>query len=69
TVTDAAGNSKTVTQDVVIDTKVDQDGDGNTVAITGITEDTGSASNDFITKDNTLIFQGTVDLDDKSTLA
>ncbi|MEW4553659.1 Ig-like domain-containing protein, partial [Vibrio cholerae] len=59
TVTDAAGNSKTVTQDVVIDTKVDQDGDGNTVAITGITEDTGSASNDFITKDNTLIFQGT----------
>ena len=40
TVTDLAGNSKTVTQDVVIDTKIDQDGDGNTVAITSITDDT-----------------------------
>ncbi|ODR85618.1 Ig-like domain-containing protein [Shewanella xiamenensis] len=69
TVTDAAGNSKTVTQDVVIDTKIDQDGDGNTVAITAITEDTGSSSSDFITNDNTLIFKGTVDLDDNSTLA
>uniref|UniRef100_UPI0036F1B4E8 Ig-like domain-containing protein n=1 Tax=Shewanella seohaensis TaxID=755175 RepID=UPI0036F1B4E8 len=38
TVTDVAGNSKTVTQDVVIDTKIDQDGDGNTVAITSITQ-------------------------------
>ncbi|UML94161.1 retention module-containing protein [Shewanella xiamenensis] len=69
TVTDAAGNSKTVTQDVVIDTKIDQDGDGNTVAITAITQDTGSSSSDFITNDNTLIFKGTVDLGDNSTLA
>ncbi|MCI2965519.1 Ig-like domain-containing protein, partial [Shewanella sp. N2AIL] len=43
TVTDLAGNSKTVTQDVVIDTKIDQDGDGNTVAITSITDDTGAS--------------------------
>ncbi|UXM82216.1 Ig-like domain-containing protein [Shewanella seohaensis] len=69
TVTDVAGNSKTVTQDVVIDTKIDQDGDGNTVAITSITQDTGSSSSDFITNDNTLVFHGTVDLDDNSTLA
>ncbi|ABI37464.1 putative outer membrane adhesin like protein [Shewanella sp. MR-4] len=69
TVTDVAGNSKTVTQDVVIDTKIDEDGDGNTVAITSITQDTGSSSSDFITNDNTLVFHGTVDLDDNSTLA
>ncbi|MGI2202265.1 beta strand repeat-containing protein, partial [Shewanella baltica] len=69
TVTDLAGNSKTVTQDVVIDTKIDQDGDGNTVAITSITDDTGASGSDFITNDNTLIFNGTVDLGDNSTLA
>ncbi|MBS0045217.1 Ig-like domain repeat protein, partial [Shewanella sp. M16] len=69
TVTDLAGNSKTVTQDVVIDTKIDQDGDGNTVAITSITDDTGASGSDFITNDNTLIFKGTVDLGDNSTLA
>ncbi|MFM5564666.1 retention module-containing protein, partial [Aeromonas veronii] len=59
TVTDVAGNSKTVSQDVVVDTKIDQDGDGNTVAITGITQDTGSSGSDFITNDNTLVFRGT----------
>ncbi|MEN8619426.1 retention module-containing protein, partial [Shewanella baltica] len=69
TVTDLAGNSKTVTQDVVIDTKIDQDGDGNTVAITSITDDTGASGSDFITNDNTLVFNGTVDLGDNSTLA
>ncbi|QNF15451.1 retention module-containing protein [Aeromonas jandaei] len=69
TVTDVAGNSKTVSQDVVVDTKIDQDGDGNTVAITGITQDTGSSGSDFITNDNTLVFRGTVDLGDNSTLA
>ncbi|WP_220777119.1 beta strand repeat-containing protein, partial [Shewanella hafniensis] len=69
TVTDLAGNSKTVTQDVVIDTKIDQDGDGNTVAITSITDDTGASGSDFITNDNTLVFNGTVDLGDDSTLA
>ncbi|QYK09536.1 Ig-like domain-containing protein [Shewanella mangrovisoli] len=53
----------------MIDTKIDEDGDGNTVAITSITQDTGSSSTDFITNDNTLVFHGTVDLDDDSTLA
>ncbi|MEE1982847.1 Ig-like domain-containing protein, partial [Shewanella xiamenensis] len=32
-------------------------------------QDTGSSSSDFITNDNTLIFKGTVDLGDNSTLA
>ncbi|QYK09537.1 Ig-like domain-containing protein [Shewanella mangrovisoli] len=69
TVTDVAGNTTSATQNVVIDTKIDEDGDGNTVAITSITQDTGSSSTDFITNDNTLVFHGTVDLDDNSTLA
>ncbi|SIR24930.1 Hemolysin-type calcium-binding repeat-containing protein, partial [Shewanella morhuae] len=51
------------------DTKIDQDGDGNTVAITSITDDTGASGSDFITNDNTLVFNGTVDLGDNSTLA
>ncbi|WP_157582020.1 Ig-like domain-containing protein, partial [Shewanella woodyi] len=68
TVTDVAGNTDSATQNVVIDTKIDQDEDGHTVAITSITQDTGSASDDFITNDNTLIFSGTVDLGDSSTL-
>ncbi|QYK09542.1 hypothetical protein [Shewanella mangrovisoli] len=42
-------------KDVVIDTKIDEDGDGNTVAITSITQDTGSSSTDFITNDNTSV--------------
>ncbi|WP_253186650.1 Ig-like domain-containing protein [Aeromonas sp. YN13HZO-058] len=40
-----------------------------TVTITGITQDTGASSSDFITNDNTLVFRGTVDLGDNSTLA
>ncbi|WP_394391187.1 Ig-like domain-containing protein [Shewanella woodyi] len=68
TVTDVAGNTDSATQDVIIDTKIDQDNDGHTVAITSITQDTGSAADDFITNDNTLIFSGTVDLGDSSTL-
>ncbi|WOT04880.1 Ig-like domain-containing protein [Shewanella youngdeokensis] len=68
TVTDLAGNSDTATQDVVVDTKIDEDEDGQTVAITSITDDTGSSATDFITNDNTLVFNGSVDLDDDSTL-
>ncbi|MCI2965504.1 Ig-like domain-containing protein, partial [Shewanella sp. N2AIL] len=34
-----------------------------------ITDDTGASGSDFITNDNTLIFNGTVDLGDNSTLA
>ena len=60
TVTDLAGNSKTVTQDVVIDTKIDQDGDGNTVAITSITDDTGASGSDSSSPmTTTLVFNGT----------
>ncbi|MFB2643171.1 retention module-containing protein, partial [Shewanella bicestrii] len=68
-VTDPAGNTGKASDNGSVDTQIDQDGDGNTVAITAITEDTGSSSSDFITNDNTLIFKGTVDLDDNSTLA
>ncbi|MGU5658365.1 retention module-containing protein, partial [Aeromonas veronii] len=69
TVTDPAGNTGSATDSGSVDTKIDQDGDGNTVAITGITQDTGSSGSDFITNDNTLVFRGTVDLGDNSTLA
>ncbi|MBW0296551.1 hypothetical protein B4P00_09925, partial [Shewanella xiamenensis] len=68
-VTDPAGNTGKASDNGSVDTKIDQDGDGNTVAITAITQDTGSSSSDFITNDNTLIFKGTVDLGDNSTLA
>ncbi|WP_421314487.1 retention module-containing protein, partial [Aeromonas veronii] len=68
TVTDPAGNTGSATDSGSVDTKIDQDGDGNTVAITGITQDTGSSGSDFITNDNTLVFRGTVDLGDNSTL-
>ncbi|MEH8265331.1 retention module-containing protein, partial [Aeromonas veronii] len=68
-VTDPAGNTGSATDSGSVDTKIDQDGDGNTVAITGITQDTGSSGSDFITNDNTLVFRGTVDLGDNSTLA
>ncbi|MBS0044678.1 retention module-containing protein, partial [Shewanella sp. M16] len=68
-VTDPAGNTGKASDNGNVDTKIDQDGDGNTVAITSITDDTGASGSDFITNDNTLIFKGTVDLGDNSTLA
>ena len=69
TVTDTAGNTQSTTsQDVVIDTEIDTDTDGNTVTFDSITDDTGTAD-DFITNDNTLLFQGTVDLDDGNSLS
>ncbi|SIQ97711.1 Ig-like domain (group 3), partial [Shewanella morhuae] len=69
TVTDPAGNTGEATDNGNVDTKIDQNGDGNTVAITSITDDTGASGSDFITNDNTLVFNGTVDLGDNSTLA
>ncbi|MGE6436900.1 retention module-containing protein, partial [Shewanella baltica] len=69
TVTDPAGNTGKATDNGNVDTQIDQDGDGNTVAITSITDDTGASGSDFITNDNTLVFNGTVDLGDNSTLA
>ncbi|MCL2912173.1 Ig-like domain-containing protein, partial [Shewanella corallii] len=67
TVTDVQGNTSTVTQDVVIDTTADNDGDGVTVSITDITEDSG-VDGDFITNDQTLVISGQVDLGDNNTL-
>ncbi|QXO16444.1 Ig-like domain repeat protein [Vibrio ostreae] len=69
TVTDAAGNTaSTESQDLVIDTVVDNDGDGDTVTLDSISEDTGTEG-DFITSDNTLRFIGRVDLDDSNILS
>ncbi|KAB1850690.1 RTX toxin, partial [Acinetobacter tandoii] len=56
TVTDTAGNTaSTTSQNVVIDTKIDTDNDGQTVTFDSITNDTGSSNSDFITNDNTLL--------------
>ncbi|MEC4739514.1 Ig-like domain-containing protein [Shewanella sp. E94] len=68
-VTDLAGNTGNVTDTTVLDTTTDNDGDGNTVTIESITNDTGSSSSDYITSDNTLSISGTVDLDDNNTLS
>ncbi|TCB78450.1 Ig-like domain-containing protein [Acinetobacter sp. ANC 4173] len=69
-VTDTAGNiASSTSQNVVIDTKVDKDGDGDIVTFDSITNDTGSSNSDFITNDNTLLFKGTVDLDDGNSLS
>ncbi|KAB2826117.1 Ig-like domain-containing protein [Aliivibrio finisterrensis] len=65
---DSSGNTVTVTDTTVLDTTADNDGDGVTVAITGITEDTGTAG-DYVTTDNTLKISGTVDVDDNNTLS
>ncbi len=68
TVTDIAGNSTNATQDVIIDTTIDTNGNGKTVTIESITDDTGIA-NDFITSDTNLEVSGTVDLADGNTLS
>ncbi|UFH59077.1 Ig-like domain-containing protein [Sulfurovum mangrovi] len=69
TVTDIAGNTASATEDVVIDTTADNDGDLNTVSITGIEDDTGVSNSDFITNDTNIFIHGTVDLDDGNTLS
>ncbi|WP_458526220.1 Ig-like domain-containing protein, partial [Onishia taeanensis] len=69
-VSDVAGNSATASQDVVVDTTIG-DGDANTgaaVTIDGITDDTGTASDDFITHDTTLMLNGSVELEDGDSL-
>ncbi|TMO20997.1 hypothetical protein CWC28_21670, partial [Pseudoalteromonas sp. S4492] len=63
-VTDTAGNSSEANQDVVIDTTAPNDEPGPDggalpdVAISRITDDTGTLTSDFITNDNTLKIQG-----------
>ncbi|WP_171037708.1 Ig-like domain-containing protein, partial [Pseudoalteromonas sp. S3776] len=63
-VTDTAGNSSEANQDVVIDTTAPNDETGPDggalpdVAISRITDDTGTLTSDFITNDNTLKIQG-----------
>nr|WP_258191977.1 retention module-containing protein [Shewanella morhuae] len=44
TVKDPAGNTGKATDNGNVDTQIDQDGDGNTVAITSITDDTGASA-------------------------
>ena len=66
-VTDTAGNTGTVTDTTTLDTTIDDNGNNQTVTFDSITNDSGSVD-DFITSDNTLIFNGTIDLDDNTTL-
>ena len=67
TATDAVGNLATDTGTVVIDTSIDENNNGQTVTFDSISNDSGVAG-DFITSDSTLIFNGTVDLGDNTTL-
>ncbi|QDG37652.1 Ig-like domain repeat protein [Alteromonas mediterranea] len=67
TATDAVGNVATDTSAVVIDTSIDENNNGQTVTFDSISNDSGVAG-DFITSDSTLIFNGTVDLGDNTTL-
>ncbi len=67
TATDAVGNVATDTGTVVIDTTIDENNNGQTVTFDSISNDSGVAG-DFITSDSTLIFNGTVDLGDNTTL-
>ncbi|WP_199878791.1 beta strand repeat-containing protein, partial [Pseudoalteromonas sp. T1lg88] len=67
TVTDAAGNTGTVTDTTTLDTAVDGNGNGQTVTFDSISNDSGT-DGDFITSDTSLIFNGTIDLDDATTL-
>ncbi|PMR67546.1 hypothetical protein C1H66_19655 [Halomonas heilongjiangensis] len=69
TATDQAGNTAIAAGTLTIDTTIDTDGDGETVRITGITEDDGVDDSDFITSDTNLEVFGTVDLDDGNTLS
>ena len=67
TATDAVGNSDSATGLIVIDTSIDENNNGQTVTFDSISNDSGVAG-DFITSDSTLIFNGTVDLGDNTTL-
>ncbi|MCL1065210.1 Ig-like domain-containing protein, partial [Shewanella benthica] len=64
TVTDLAGNTDAATQNVVIDTKIDEDGDGVTVSIDSMTDDTGSSDSDFISNDIDAVINGSFDATD-----
>lgn len=69
TETDIAGNTTTSDVPVTIDTTADNDGDGNTVAITSIEDDNGTSSTDYITNDTNILIHGTVDPDDGNRLS
>ncbi|WP_218822060.1 Ig-like domain-containing protein, partial [Aeromonas veronii] len=64
TITDVAGNTATDTQVMVIDTTIDQDGDGVTVTIDSMTDDTGSSATDFISNDTNPVINGSFDATD-----
>ncbi|WP_275288535.1 Ig-like domain-containing protein, partial [Halomonas elongata] len=64
TATDLAGNAAIATGALVVDTTADNDGDGETVRVLGITEDDGVDNADFITSDTELVIDGSIDLDD-----
>ncbi|QZI68267.1 FG-GAP-like repeat-containing protein [Pseudomonas protegens] len=58
-VIDTAGNvGQTASQNVLVDTTVPAA--SATIAFSAITSDTGASSSDFVTSDNTLVFNGTL---------
>ncbi|NLY28068.1 MAG: type I secretion C-terminal target domain-containing protein, partial [Alcaligenaceae bacterium] len=65
---DQLGNTSSEgTDNAIIDTTADNNANSSTVAITSISDDTGTPG-DFTTNDQTLIINGTVDLADNNTL-
>ena len=68
-ITDDAGNSISVNQDVILDTTLDSqnDYDGSNVTIDTISQDDGIA-NDFITTDKTIKINGTFNAEEGNTL-
>ncbi|GGO78760.1 hypothetical protein GCM10011348_11470 [Marinobacterium nitratireducens] len=71
TATDAAGNDSALSAAfaLTIDTAIDADADGSTVSIDSITVDDGVDNADFITSDTSLLINGTLDLDDGTSLS
>ncbi|MBV2194380.1 MAG: BapA prefix-like domain-containing protein, partial [Azonexus sp.] len=69
-VEDAAGNAGAAdSQLITIDTTADNNANDSTVAITSVTDDTGTSATDFVTNDPTLEIRGTVDLADGNLLS
>ncbi|WP_139101459.1 retention module-containing protein, partial [Marinomonas spartinae] len=65
TLTDQHGNTSDAgTDSAIIDTTIDSNGNGETVSIDAMTEDTGSSNSDFISNDTTPVISGQYDAAD-----
>jgi hypothetical protein len=61
TSTDAAGNTTSVDRTLTIDTSASSTSQNVGITIDAITQDTGFSSSDFLTRDNTLTWNGKLD--------